>query len=969
MDLLLDKLNGISSEGLKSLERFKAEVNFARAFATAYPEKEAKWTELLYNSTDFVANKFNEDGISCLDTAISEAEDMLAPIGVIAKEHIIHCIGHAHIDMNWTWSEFETVAVTHDTFATTLKLMEEYPDFKYTQSQVTVYKAMKRYFPEICPKIKQKIEDGNWEVSAACWCEIDDNMTGGEAFARNILYSKRYMKEHFGVSYDKLRIDWKADTFGHAWTLPTIMKHGGIDRFYHMRPGAQHWLAWWEAPDGSKVLEFDDGKGSYVAPITPHMAHMMIDYYKEMKLKDFLWVFGVGDHGGGPTRRHLNSALELMTWKIFPTVKLSTNEAFFDAVEKSGDKIPTHKDEINFIFRGCYTSQSKVKRINRLAECLIPEAETATTLMGNLVEIEYPKEEIRTAWENTMYNQFHDILAGSSEHNAMEDSDYRFRETEAICGSLKMRVMNGIAKRVDTASKFSHINWDNNGIEAGFGDVRLLGRNTNFGGNSSQSDIFLVYNPTSKPRSEVVFTKVWNKAIPADKVAVQDDQGNIVPAQIVGNSIYVEHTGINIAFFAKDVPAYGYKTFAVYESEKPIIEKDPSYQPHLFGLRQERPAGLKIDGVVMLSPFSMENEFVRIDVDPGSGAIAHYIDKETGFDYVPKGKLLGILEYAIEIPHFMTSWQTAQETSSEKITKGGRLVAEGDPSTNFDGDILSMVASSRSPLQGPVRGSIRTIHNVGERSRVIIEIGLDVKSKAADINVEARWREIGDNNNGVQILKMAFPIEGDNKTATYEIPFATITRPLDGEDVPGLRWVDFASDKVGLTILNDSKNGFSATEEEMKVNLLRTSYDPDPLPEMGKHDMRFRIIPRRDKLNTETAMEAAEIFNKPMGLTSTGIHEGDLCTTNSFAELISGTAQISSIKKAEDGEETVLRLYEITGKDTIAKVKLPYLLTGNKKAYFCNLLEEIISNEPLKTNGNVLEVPIKPYGLVSVIIK
>lgn len=973
MDLLLDKLNSVGTDSLKSLERFKAEVAFARNFATAYPEYQSDWDKLIMAATDLVKDKFNAEGASVIDKAVELAEAMLEPIGKAAKEHTIHCVGHAHIDMNWTWSEFETVAVCHDTFVTILKLMDEYPDFKFAQSQVSIYSYMDRYYPELAKPIKERIKEGRWEVTSGCWTEIDDNMISGESFARNILYSKRYMKEFYDLDYDKLTMDWKADSFGHAWTLPTIMKHGGISRFYHMRPGAQHWLAWWQAPDGSRVLEFDDGKGIYVAPITPNMADVMIDFYKEMKMKDFLFIFGVGDHGGGPTRKHLNWALELMTWKIFPTVKLSTNEDFFKAAETYGDLIPTHNDEINFIFRGCYASQSKVKKVNRFAENAIPETEAITALMGDIANVPYPRAELHKAWTNTMYNQFHDILAGSSEHAAMEDADCRYRETEAICGTVKMRVLNNIAKQINTKDTFGDIKWDDKGVAGGFGDVRLLGRVSNFSGSSSGADIFVVYNPTSEVRSEVVYTKVWNKAVPANKIAVRDDRGNITPAQLTGHSMFVEHTGINIAFLAKDIPAFGYRTFAVYESDKPIIGNNPFYHPCLFEFVAADNSGIENKfGINMASLFSMENDYLSVEVDPGSGAIKHLIDKETGFDYVPEGGLIGVLEEALEVPHIMTSWQHAQEVKSEKILKGGRLVDDNDPSNSFDADVLSMVVSNRVPMLGPVRGSIRTLHSIGN-SKVILEVALDVDSKAVEINIEARWREMGSSEIGVPILKLGLPINASDCQATYEIPYGTIKRPSDNKDVPGLRWSDFTgennSEPVGFTLLNDSKNGFSANGNEMKVVLIRTSYDPDPLPEMGKHNIRFKLVPHKGALCINKAMSEAEIFNKPMGLTSTGLQNGSMPTNISFVQLTAGTVQISAIKKAEDSDDIVVRLYETEGQDTVAKLRFPYHIKGNTKIYFCDLMERVIDEIPLNTDGDEILVPILKYGLVSIVIK
>ncbi|MBQ9358848.1 MAG: hypothetical protein IJT95_04830, partial [Abditibacteriota bacterium] len=728
------------------------------------------------------------------------------------------------------------------------------------------------------------------------------------------------------VPYEDISVDWKADTFGHARTLPGLMRQGGVTRFYHMRPGGQHWLARWESPDGSGVSEFDDGKGCYVSPVTPAMADVMLDYYKETGLYDFLFVFGVGDHGGGPTRRHLDSALELMSWPLFPTVRFSSSAEFFDRVER--ETLPAHRDEINFIFRGCYTSQSKVKRANRFAENLIPEAEAACALYGPTAGVDYPYKQFLKAWEHTMYNQFHDILAGSSGHEAMEDAECRFRETEALAGTVKQRVLSGIAGLIDTESLFAHIPGGAKAPEGGFGEVRLAGRTSSLGSADSAREMIMVYNPTPTPAAGIVNTKLWNKAVDPARLTAEDSGGGTGPVQVTGSSQYVEHTGVNIAFRAENVPAFGWKTYCIHEGG--AAASAPEYHPNLFSWL---PGSGEAAGARLTSPFAMENEYIRVETDPATGGLKHYILKETGRELVPEGKILGYLELAKEIPHFMTGWFTAQETESSVLDKG-RLVDDNDPAQGLDADVLSMVASRRAPLRGPLKASVRTLHRLND-SVIILEYIMYAGSRSLDLRIEARWRETGSPEKGVPVLKLALPLGDAGSEAVYEIPNGYIRRPQSPEDVPALRWVDVGSEDSGATLINDSKSGFSVSEGVLRASLIRCSYDPDPLPEPGRHDMAFRLVPR-DAFDPGEICSEAERFCKPLSPVAAGTHPGPLPGEYSAMELLEGSVQIGAVKQAEDGDQVIVRLWETSGRDSRFRLRAE----GAESWRWCNTLEE-----------------------------
>jgi alpha-mannosidase len=318
--------------------------------------------------------------------------------------------GHAHIDMNWLWGMEDTIDTTRRTFRSVDGLMDEFPDLIFSQSQAAIYHLMEEVEPEVFEKIRRRVAEGRWDVTASTWVEGDLNMASGESLVRQTTCALNYVEEKFGVTP---RVCWCPDTFGHPWTYPQILKKCGLDYYYGhrcTRPENEH-LFWWEGPDGSRVLVFNEGV-TYNNQIGPQMARSFPKMLREFDLPSHLVVFGVGDHGGGPTRRDLNNSIFLNQQKRFPRLRHVPVEEFYRSVEDS-PKIPVVRDELNFVFEGCYTTHSDIKLMNRRGEALLYETEVMSSL-ASLKGEEYPSQELETAWRHVLFNQFHDLLDGSA---------------------------------------------------------------------------------------------------------------------------------------------------------------------------------------------------------------------------------------------------------------------------------------------------------------------------------------------------------------------------------------------------------------------------------------------------------------------------------------------------------------------------------------------------------------------------
>ena len=549
--------------------------------------------------------------------SLRAARDPLRPVAAVLKNFTVHLVGHAHIDMNWLWLWPETVEVCRATFRQALDFMGDaprrsgdaavpqaaFPEFTFSQSQASTYLAMEQDYPEIFADIGRRVKEGRWEVTGGTWVEGDMNMASGEAIARQILYAKRYFRDKFGVD---VRIAWEPDTFGHAWTVPQILKKAGIDYYYFCRCGKDIPLFWWEAPDGSRVLAYNFG--GYSGGVDASIGDQPLEFARAFGVKDALHVYGVGDHGGGPTRADIESALELQRRLIFPRVRFSTAQGFFDKVLSQTTEFPVVRDELNFTFEGCYTTHADIKRWNRTSENLLPTAEAFSALAAAYGRA-YPRDDFTTAWRNTCFNQFHDIFDGSAIHGSYEYSRGLFEQTHKLGSDALDGALGVIAARADTRGGGAPV---------------------------------VVFNPMAWDRTDTVTATVDLPAGTA-QVRVTDDRGKQMPAQIVGRDA---QNGTLKVTFAAEVPSLGYRVFHV----EPVSAE----QKHRGGVEGDDAGRL-------------ENEFWRVQVDIANGTITSIYDKRRKIELVPPGERANVLQALFEKPHGMSAWEIGEISRTENL--------------------------------------------------------------------------------------------------------------------------------------------------------------------------------------------------------------------------------------------------------------------------------------------------------------
>jgi len=931
------------------LERFTAQLKLAHQLCGAYPDRASEWQERIVEAGRVVQEGLRSESVA-LGERVAKAEAILQPIGRVAKEYTLLCISHAHIDMNWMWSWPETVAVTNDTFQTMLTLMDEFPDFIHSQSQASTYHLIETYNPPMFEAIRQRVQEGRWEVTASQWVEGDKNMACGESISRHLLYTREYFQKEFGLSPEDVSIDFEPDTFGHPATLPSILARGGIKYFYHCRGSRGPHLYWWIGPDGSRILALND-IGWYMCAIEPNIADPLVEFSLATGMRAMPVLYGVGDHGGGPTRRDLKRLIEMNTWPVFPNLEFSTLHRFFRLAEEQAKNIPEVVGERNSVFTGCYTSQARQKWANRHGENLLFTAEVAATLGDRLAGVAYPQENLEDAWEHLLFDQFHDILPGSGTRDTRNYALGRAQESQAAASMARTNALRALSAQVDTEALRRSFE---EGSERAYKDEAESGRSlgagvgyaTGTGGESAFSvtrtsdRVFLVFNPLPYPRTDVVEVKLWDTKLDENHLVVTSEGLQPQRVQVLDKGRFWGHEYLTVAFPA-EVPALGYRTLCVSDR---LAE---------LGLSVDEEGGLWTRGGMgawRTSPrpdHTLENEFLRVQLDPASGGIVSLLDKHRGREWIPEGKQAGILQYCVEANLTMTAWVIGPFLKREDLLDGGML---------------------KKAHNGPYIQTFRWTRMVHDTN---LELNITMRQGVPRVEFRLRvdWREIGHPERGIPHLRVRFPLAVHNPQPRYEIPFGSIRRDrFNGEEVPALRWADLSeADGQGVTLVNSSKYGFSLEGDSLNMTLLRATIDPDPLPDLGEHTIEYALVPHGDEWTVGDCMRVGEEMNIPLAVTSGGFQDGELPSVMSFVLIQDKNVRLAAMKKSQDDKAIVLRLVEVEGKETEAELTLaPALLPEGATAVEVDTLERSLDINSARLEGSTLTVKLPALGITTV---
>lgn len=785
-----------------------------------------------------------------------------------ARDYTVHLIGHGHIDPVWRWRWTEGYEEVRATFLSALQRMNETPAFRFTASSACFYAWVRETDPDLFEEIRERVKEGRWEIAGGMWIEPDCNVPSGESFVRQGLYGQRFFQAAFGR---RAEVGFNPDSFGHAGTLPQILSKLGMNRYLFMRPMPllemqypEGTTFWWMANDGSRVLtsnipESYNGSREEVMERLPRLTKWPFLIRGQRHL---LCFFGVGNHGGGPTKRAIAALRKAMDDPASPSLQFSTLGAFFDGIEASHDEssIPTIDTDLQHHARGCYSVHSEIKRLNRRAEQELMTAERFASAGWLLQGRPYPQEKLEAAWKDLLFNQFHDILAGTSIEEAYEDA----------------RDQMGRARF--TAREIANVN-----VQSLAGDIDTEG----------EGNPIVVFNPLPWPVRQCVTANPYatrhlkepefSAYELADAVHLVDEGGRVVGCQ----PALGPHVGSTSHTFVAEVPAFGYRCYHM----RPQTKK------------------AKVRQTLKAELHALENDWWRIEIDPYDGHISRLFDKRAKTEVLKKGLVLAAMaDQSDTWSHQMDEWRV------ETGRFGGArisLLEEGEVRAS-----LRITTTYGRSQADTVLTIYRDLEAIDCRVRVNWQEGYTMLKCAFETHIAegmatydtAYGSQVRDTEGFEEPGQMWFDLTGKAGGKAYGV--AVIN--------DGKYSFDVRENVMRLTAL---RSPLYCHHDRTRVD----ASQPYALMDQGWQSFGLRLAPHAGRWEDAGIVRSAWEFNAPAFCHLESRHPGPMAKSGSFLDCDAENVALTVAKRSEDDDALIVRGYETAGRPASASIGLPAL--------------------------------------------
>lgn len=784
----------------------------------------------------------------------------------------IHLIGNSHLDPVWLWDWREGLNEAIVTVRTLLDLMDEDPEMTYIRGEAATYQHIEQHDPATFRRILRMVKAGRWDIVGGTYIQPDTNLAGVETLARQYTRAQRYFLSRFG---HRVTAGWQADSFGHTAGLPEVLASAGIDSFAFTRPDTKAFplhepAFWWEGAGGARILAYRPLSPWYgtEADEVPRRLDGLLDSAKQSRLETVACFYGLGNHGGGPSRRQL---VDIREWASkHPEVKVihSGLHRFFAALKKEikakGEQtIPSHRGELNFCLRGCYSSMAKFKFLYRRAEAMVARAEQTDSAVAGLLK--RAGSDLTKAWDGVLFNSFHDILPGSSIERAYDDQMAWMGGVLHSAQEVELSALNELAMRVDTKVA-----------------APVSGQPSAVAG--------LVWNPHPQPYVGHVefegcldYRPLWQYRDREAEVPVRVLGANRKPVSF--QEIHTEHSSLVGIPWRKRVlipvtlPAFGWNVV-----ELGYVEGAPK---------------LKIPkNAVQSGNGWIANEDYRLEATVGGRGVRIMHHGKSVFG----GKELS----ATVFDDPWGSWGGMQEEPDSIVLTKVREEW--------------LVSAVEVLEKGPERATL-WVRLSGKKSRLELSFSVLRGRKAIDVAARVLWDERSAR------LKLNFPV-GD--VAEYEVPGAVVTRGPVGE-VPGGRWVRVKSGQRIFGFASDALYNFDTCDGLLRATVVRASRYADDVPTLpdarpwqpaaDNGELRFKFLVTAGLGARDLPRLARELEQPPVVLlVPSKSKAGDLPRMGSLAALEPRSLQCLALKRAESGRGFVLRVQAAAGAPVQAKL-------------------------------------------------
>jgi alpha-mannosidase len=770
---------------------------------------------------------------------------------------IVHMIGQAHLDPVWLWRWTEGRAEALATSQSAVDRLAEYPDFHFTRGESQVYRWIEEENPQLLDRIRALIDEGRWHVVNGMIIQPDMNIPCGESFVRQVLLGKAYMQANLGV---EPRIAYCVDSFGHAGTLPQILRGCGFDAYVFMRPGPHEKelpanVFWWQAPDGSRIPTFRIAE-AYTTRTVDQADHIdaalaaMPD-----ELNETMCFFGVGNHGGGPTKAQIENVRAIAQSRDDVEIRFSWPDAYFDAAADRLHALPTVAEELQFHAVGCYSAVSDLKHGYRQAENALLLAERMATLAEFWADRPFPQERFHELWHELSFNQFHDTLGGSSVREAENDA---------------IRALGGITHQCERLID-----------DAG----RQIGALIDTTGAGEQAGSIIVFNPFAQPLQQFVEYEPWTnwEQWSDGGWSLVDDVGEPVPYQLIETheALSSARSSLNRLVFEADVPSFGYRVYR-------------------FARGMDQP---ELAGCALAHEDALENDRLRVELDLSSGNIVSCVDKATEMEFVGAG-----------------GWNVGQVLDDDSDTWSHDVRCYGAPAAAFGNARLQVVDTG--PLQASLliersfnanRWVQQIILRYGD-PQILIRNWLTWQGEfqmiklACDVAVDAPrgvhdvpfgWCERETDGAEVPTHMWMDVCGASMKDKEAVVGTALLNDGRYGCDVDG--------SVMRLTILRSPPYAYHRPH----VSGSKHRYD---WIDQGFHAFTLAILPHVGPWQESNVVQRAREINMQVPLITMHAHAGQRPKLDSLLELTSPEMELTAFKLAEDGDGYIMRVADRHGR-------------------------------------------------------
>jgi alpha-mannosidase len=776
---------------------------------------------------------------------------------------VLHLIGNSHIDPVWLWQWPEGYQEIRATFRSALDRMREYPEFIFTCDSVAYYEWISEIDPEMFEEIRARVAEGRWEIVGGWWVEPDCNLPGGESFIRQGLLGQRFFLEHFGKI---ATVGYNVDPFGQNGMLPQILRRSGMDAYVFMRPGPHELplpgpLFWWESADGSRVLtyrlphEYTSGRDDLGNHLDKSIAQLP-DRWTAM-----MTFYGVGNHGGGPTRENLDSIRRLDGAGAMPRLRHSTPARFFDAVRAAGtDDLPVWRDDLQHHAVGCYSAHSGIKRWIRRAEHELAAAEAWSTVAVATTGARWPRADFGRAWRDVLFNQFHDTFGGTAIEPAYRDARDQVGEASAIANRQLNLAVQSVSRRI--------------GIPTDATTMPIA-----------------VFNPHAWPIRQTVELEYGGLR---SNDGLLDDADRPVPFQAIQSYATVSAWRSRLAFQA-EVPALGYRVYRMRANA-------------------ERPVGR---GPLRAGGTTLENDHLRLELDPATGQLVSLLLKEGDGDgelelIPPDGSRAVVVDDTSDTwGHRRLAYQdelgTFETTSVELIETGPvRAILRVDGRYGDSRLVTDWILGASADSV-----EIRVILDWHEHARL-----LKLRFPAAVDDPVATYE--------IPYGTIERPANGEEEPGQRWVDVSGALRGrADGGAVAGLAVLndakygfDVDDAEIGVTAVRSPI--YAHHEPAVPKDGVRYSFQ-----DQGLQRFSLVLVPHRGRWSDAgLTRRALELNERPTTLMES-FHDGPLPLALSFGSIEPDHLVLGALKVAEDDDDLVARVVETAGRPATAVVRLP----------------------------------------------